>query len=471
MALSLRRREAPRGRYTPNLWPVWLVAPAALALALLLGWGIYQYAHDYFAQAAADQKPPKPVNVNDVLKATVTALTLVGAVLAGLYAYRKQLLSEGDAHRADASQLADRYTTAAEQLGHDQAAVRLAGVYALARLADDWEEQRQVCIDVLCAYLRIPYQPDPTQADHKAGEREVRWTIIRVIRSHLLDPTEPTTWCTYTLDFTDATFDGGDLSHGLFLGTVDFGGAQFSGGTFRFSGADFSDGTVDFDSADFSGGTVDFRGADFSGGTVHFRGATFTGGTVDFSGATFTDGTVRFDGAEFSGGTVNFRDAEFSGDAVDFTIAEFSDGTVNFSGATFSGGTFRFDGATFSGGTVHFRDAEFCGGTVDFSRATFSDGTVNFSGATFSGGTFRFDGAMFSDGVVAFAGATFSGSTVDFSGATFFNGTVNFNSATFSGGTVNFRGARNPGGMVVFSDAAYRGTVFSWGPFPVPPGA
>ncbi|MEK0098831.1 hypothetical protein WDA79_10050 [Streptomyces sp. A475] len=33
-------------------------------------------------------------------------------------------------------QLADCYTTAAEQLGHDQAAVRLAGVYA-ARLADD----------------------------------------------------------------------------------------------------------------------------------------------------------------------------------------------------------------------------------------------------------------------------------------------------------------------------------------------
>lgn len=287
VALSLRRkRQPPRGRYTPNLWPVWLVAPAALVLALLLGWGIYQYAHDYFAQAAADQKPPKPVNVNDVLKATVTALTLVGAVLAGLYAYRKQLLSEGDAHRADASQLADRYTTAAEQLGHDQAAVRLAGVYALARLADDWEEQRQVCIDVLCAYLRIPYEPDPTQADHKAGEREVRWTIIRVIRSHLLDPAA---WCTHSLDFTDATFDGGDLSHSHFLGTVDFGGANFSGST------------VDFHRAQFSGGTVNFNSATFSGGTVRFGGANFSGSTVNFNGANFSDGTVNFDDATFSG--------------------------------------------------------------------------------------------------------------------------------------------------------------------------
>lgn len=44
-------------------------------------------------------------------------------------------------------------------------------VYALARLADDWEEQRQVCIDVLCAYLRMPYQPDPDASGYKEGER------------------------------------------------------------------------------------------------------------------------------------------------------------------------------------------------------------------------------------------------------------------------------------------------------------
>ncbi|MFC9460590.1 hypothetical protein ACFT16_33405, partial [Streptomyces sp. NPDC056983] len=247
MAVSLRRkREAPRGRYTPNLWPVWIVAPVALIAAGALGWVIYHYAYDHFAQAAAGQKPPKPVNINDPLKATVTALTLIGAVLAGLYAYRKQLLAEGDAHRADASQLADRYTTAAEQLGHDQAAVRLAGVYALARLADDWAEQRQVCIDVLCAYLRMPYEPDPTAPEHKAGEQEVRQTIIRVIRDHLQEPAVPTAWCEYNFDFTGAVFDGGTFSTSHFRGTVAFFGAMFSGGEVDFFDAEFSGGTVTF---------------------------------------------------------------------------------------------------------------------------------------------------------------------------------------------------------------------------------
>jgi hypothetical protein len=57
--------------------------------------------------------------------------------------------------------LNERFATAAEQLGSDKPAVRLAGVYAMAVLADDWEKNRQACVDVLCAYLRMPYQPDP----------------------------------------------------------------------------------------------------------------------------------------------------------------------------------------------------------------------------------------------------------------------------------------------------------------------
>jgi hypothetical protein len=59
------------------------------------------------------------------------------------------------AKRAQAEALAKRYQDAATQLGHDKAPVRLAGVYAMARLADDWAEQRQTCINVLCGYLRI----------------------------------------------------------------------------------------------------------------------------------------------------------------------------------------------------------------------------------------------------------------------------------------------------------------------------
>jgi hypothetical protein len=60
--------------------------------------------------------------------------------------------------------LNERFATAAEQLGEDKPpTVRLAGVHAMAGRADDWDENRQTCVDVLCAYLRMPYEPDPAK--------------------------------------------------------------------------------------------------------------------------------------------------------------------------------------------------------------------------------------------------------------------------------------------------------------------
>lgn len=331
-----------------------MVGLLALLLALAVGYGIYEFLHSL---ASREATPENPVAAHEVIRTALATLTLAGAVLAGVYAYRKQRLAESDAHRADDKQLAERFTTAADQLGHDQAAVRLAGVYAMARLADDWIEQRQVCVDVLCAYLRMPYEPNPeaastasegaslssTPAAYKEGEREVRLTIIRTIRSHL-QPEALISWSTCNFDFTRATFDGGYLQGSLFQGTVSFGGAEFSGRSFYFGGADFSAGRVYFGGAKFNGGTVDFRGAKFSGGTVDFTGTKFNGGTV-----TFID-------AEFSGGTVTFIGAKFSAGRVDFTGTKFSAGTVDFRRAKFSGGTVTFVDAVYSGGTVDFED-------------------------------------------------------------------------------------------------------------------
>ncbi|MFF2811792.1 pentapeptide repeat-containing protein [Streptomyces sp. NPDC058000] len=312
---------------------------------------------------------------------------MIGAVLVGVYAYRKQLIAEGDAHRADASQLADRYTTAAEQLGHEKAAVRLAGVYALARLADDWKEQRQVCVDVLCAYVRMPYQSNPRLPGYKEGELEVRQTIIRVIREHLQQPGEAASWSNCSFDFTGASFDGGDLSHSHFHGDVSFSGATFSSRLLSFHRATFSSGRVSFESATFSGGRVSFESATFSDSRMSFDSATFSHGTVSFGPTTFSNCRLYFVDARFSGGTVPFESATFSGGRVYFESATFSGGKVSFQPAKFSDGTVAFDRAEFSGGRVSFESATFAGGTVSFGSASFSGGTVSFESAKFSNGT------------------------------------------------------------------------------------
>ena len=275
---------------------------------------------------------------------------------------------------AEEGKFAAQFAAAAAQLGDDAPAVRIAGAYAVAALADRHQNRSQQCIDVLTGYLRLPYNPDASRnhligsttqrtvdvnghqatvtdtSAYRPADREVRLTIIRIIRDHLQDPATATTWCGHDLDFTGATFDGGD-----------FTGATVSGGTMSFSGATFSAGTVDFSTASFSAGWVWFGEAAFRGGTVSFGQATFSAGTVSFGQATFSAGEIDFDEAAFSGGTVDFGGAKFSG------------GEVDFGGATFTGGEVDFDGAAFSGGTVTLDDKPFFGWTPasGFLRASF----------------------------------------------------------------------------------------------------
>ncbi len=146
-----------------------------------------------------------PSTAVDVVKAALARDSSRVVIAVGLVvAYRRQK----DAERA---QFAQRFGAASAQLGDSDVAVRVAGVYAMAAAADESPAfaRRQQCIDVLCGYLRLPYDPDSgeqqphasssrpprgpaTTAGHphrgdcaakriRQNDREVRNTILRVL--------------------------------------------------------------------------------------------------------------------------------------------------------------------------------------------------------------------------------------------------------------------------------------------------
>ncbi|WP_232838702.1 pentapeptide repeat-containing protein [Streptomyces geranii] len=463
--LFARTRERQRGL---RLWHVWVVLPLAFIAALTVAGGVFYAGWDLLGARGLKAQPRiDSKTLFDLVKLSFGVVAGAGGLVALIVAYRRQRVDEDGALR-DATRLhSERFTVAVSQLGDASAAVRLGGVHSLAHLADDAPTRglRQTCIDVLCAYLRLPYTaesdlpPGDTAARHEyLALQQVRHTVIRLIRDHLrLDLEHTHSWRDYSFAFTSVVFDGGDFTGAHFHGTVSFDGAEFSGGTVDFDGARFSGGTVSFDGAEFSGGTVDFDGARFSGGTVSFDGAEFSGGTVSFSIAEFSGGTVSFRNAQFNGGTVSFRNAQFNGGTVFFHNAQFNGGTVSFRNAQFNGGTVFLGNARFSSGTVSFDGAEFSGGTVSFSIAQFSGGTVSFRNAQFNGGTVFFGGAQFNGGTVPFDGAQFSGGTVDFRIAQFSGGTVFFRNAQFSGGTALFGNAEFSSGTVDFDSAEFNG--------------
>ncbi|MGW2283504.1 pentapeptide repeat-containing protein [Streptomyces phaeochromogenes] len=322
--LPLRQAE----RRGLRLWPVGIVLVLAFTTAVLVAASVFYAGWDLLG--ARELKPERRIDSTtlfDLVKLAFGVVAGAGALVALVVAYRRQRVDEYGALR-DATRLhTERFATAVSQLGEESAAIRLGGVHALAGLADDapTRELRATCIDVLCAYLRLPYIPesdlpeDAAEARHTyRALREVRHTTIRLIRDHLRLPHDHQhSWQGHKFDLTNVAFDGGDL-----------GGAVFSGGAVHFHGAVFYGSAVNFSGAEFSGATVNF------GGAAHLEGAEFSGGIVNFSGAVFSGGTVNFNEATFSGSTVDFSGAVFSGSTVDFTCAEFSGGRVDFSGAT-----------------------------------------------------------------------------------------------------------------------------------------
>lgn len=277
---------------------------------------------------------------------------------------------------ATARRITELYTKAVEQLGSDKAPVRLGGMYALERLAQDNPDQRQTIVNVLCAYLRMPYQlpGEPPDADTDDGitaryhtrlqEREVRLTAQRLLTDHLQpgNPDNPavTFWSDVSLDLTGATLVDFDLTN-CAIHTALFSQTEFTGGA-DFSGTRFTN-TAVFDRAQFSG-FASFAEAAFhatSSTVAAFREAKFRA-AAEFRNAKFRR-TACFDGTQFYEYAA-FTKVEF-GTAV-FTAAVFND-TATFCGAEL-GVNSSFDRAKFNKG------AEF--DLLPLSRPVSFNGTV-----------------------------------------------------------------------------------------------
>ncbi|MHA3024335.1 pentapeptide repeat-containing protein [Mycobacterium sp. BMJ-28] len=112
----------------------------------------------------------------------VAALVTFASAALGRRQTQRHFAAQHDADRE--RDLRDRYTAAATQIGNkESAAVRLAGVYGLAALANDWllrhnRINAQMTVDLLRGYLRVV----PTGED-QVQEHEVRKTILLELKS------------------------------------------------------------------------------------------------------------------------------------------------------------------------------------------------------------------------------------------------------------------------------------------------
>jgi hypothetical protein len=151
---KLSRAAQHRNAGEARLWPFGAALAAGVLAAMLglagLTWLAWVLLH----------RPRLPhagtISVHDtvgILQLVFASVAGAGALVALIVAYRRQKIAEADSAHDRDRVLNERFIAIAAQLGDTQPAVRLAGVHAMAGLASDWQDHRQTCVDVLCAYL------------------------------------------------------------------------------------------------------------------------------------------------------------------------------------------------------------------------------------------------------------------------------------------------------------------------------
>jgi hypothetical protein len=229
----------------------------------------------------------------DALRTAASIVVGTGGAAALLLAARRQRSAELDLaqkdHDATERRITEIYGKAADQLGSDKAPVRLAGLYALERLAGGYAEHRQTIVNVLCAYLRMPFEDSEEPSD----ELQVRKTVQRILLLHLRPGSEgePNSgfWPDIDLDFSGGRLVGLTLTH-CSIRSISCYETEFSELT-SFRGTEFRT-KADFNKAVFED-RVDFRGTVFGGARESFNGAIFAG-PADFG----TKSAARLAGAE-----------------------------------------------------------------------------------------------------------------------------------------------------------------------------
>ena len=327
----------------------------------------------------------------------------------------------------------ERFLKAVELLDSSHSYTRLGGVHALVALADECladkslsakekHTEGQRIIDVLCAYIRSPFElaaryyeltkeeptgfyadsPEKFSADRAAFREEahIRQTLIETISNRMRwsladgvaelphgyserECVVPGSWSEFLYDFSDSVFFypvdfvrtfWGETAN--FAGCTYFSRVQFSGSFFA-QGALLCRSNYHEDTA-FNGsyyaGNADFSGSLYHGANDFMRSAY--GEAASFKGSVF-DGWVGFTGSSYSGS------------------ADFSASTYR-AGCDFSSSHYRQQAIfenSFYGGAAIFHQSVYRG-NADFDFSVYADqsdfsessycGTVHYLGSVYA---------------------------------------------------------------------------------------
>ena len=375
--------------------------------------------------------------VLDIAKLALAVSGGMGAAGALVVAYRKQLATEAEHQRNERAEQRDLYRRFTERFheavlligNSDSAAVRLSGIYSLTDLANDWPEGRQRCIDVLCAYIRLPFNPESCLP----GESEVRQTVFTVMHDHLTTGAE-FSWDGYNFDLRGATIEGADFSRlTLEKSVINLSRIRLVGGDLNFEGTLMQGGFIDLSHGNFSAGRLRLDGLFIRYGSISFAGAIFAGTPLIWEEGAIHRGSVVFDQCSFEGSRVRLHRV-----SVFAALENPENAPLRFAGITIKSGEVSLGGINYLHNPEYKEFAIETKGQL-LRGAPRGPVWVNFAELNLQGGALSFRNARVQGGILSLPSAHLAGGELSFENARFENAEVNLEDAHLKGASLNFR--------------------------------
>jgi hypothetical protein len=198
---------------------------------------------------------------------------VAAAALTARYTWRAAKVTLAGQEIDRRGEITDRYSKAIDQLGHNNADVRIGGIYALERIARDSEEDHPAVIEVLAAFVREhshEHRARTGATTGSAGQRSIRPDVQSAID---------------VIGRRNVSYD----TRQIYLTGVDLTGANLMGA--NLAGVDFTGANLtraDLVNADLNGADLtaaDLTAADLTAANI---------GHANLTDADFTDTNFRF---------------------------------------------------------------------------------------------------------------------------------------------------------------------------------
>lgn len=155
------------------------------------------------------------IEAKERAKTGIELIQLVATIVGGIAIFWNIIIARRQLVATQEQNITDRFSRAVEQLGHDEASVRIGGIYALERISQDSSRDYWSIMEILSAFVRdqrgLPPQGGIAESPIQLG-RDVQAAItVLGRRDRNQDPGNGILYLT-SVDLRKMTFDRGDYT-------------------------------------------------------------------------------------------------------------------------------------------------------------------------------------------------------------------------------------------------------------------